>query len=807
MSPPLTLDNIKRIARDADRLDALNATALLDTPADEAFDRFTRLAVRLLKADAAFVSLLDEDRVFFKSYVSARAIQPEMREVPLEKSFCPYTVAQGELLLVSDARIDPQFQTHAALREFALVAYAGMPLRMADGRVLGSFCVIDSKPRPWTQDEIDLLTDLSAAVVSEIELRISVRRHMQDAARLEASERRFNTAFHANPLPISIVSYPDGRVLDVNRAVLRQWGYQRDDIVGKTTAELNLYADPAERETFYRMLREQDRVTDFEAQLKTKNGEVRIILISSEIIELDDRPCLLTSTNDITARKRAEMALQQALDRLELAHSAGRSGTFDWNIATNEVQWSEAEEKLYGLEPGGFEGKYENWRRTVHPDDIENAEKALATAIRDGIEMNVEFRIIRPDEMVVWIYATANVIYGEDGKPLRMVGINIDITERKKIEIALREADRRKDEFLAMLAHELRNPLAPIRSAVQILKAGNSDVTHLKTARDIVERQVRHMTRLIDDLVDVARLTQGKISLKKDKVDLATVVSDAVDLARPIISECGHHLTTELPPQSVPLYVDGVRLSQALGNLLTNAAKYTPPGGKIELVGANSGDEIMVTVRDNGIGIAPDMLAHVFDLFTQSERSLDRAQGGLGIGLALVKRLIEMHGGHVEVHSAGIGEGSEFVLRLPHERDTREEVLSTKKTVASSAARKSRRILVVDDNVDSAEVTAILLRLEGHEVTVAHNGPAAIEQIPTMLPDILLLDIGLPEMDGYELARYLRNLPETRDAVFIALTGYGRPDDRQNSKNAGYDHHLVKPIEPEELLALIATLG
>ena len=807
MSPPLTLDDLKRVAQDPERLAALNATALLDTPADEAFDRFTRLAVRLLKADAAFVSLLDADRVFFKSYVNAGAIPPAIREVPIEASFCPYTVAQNKLLLVSDARSDPQFQSHPAIRDFGLIAYAGVPLVTADGHALGTFCVIDAQPHPWTQDDIQLLTDLGAAVASEIELRISIARHKRDAARLEASERRFNTAFHANPLPISIVSYPDGRVIDVNEAVVRQLGYQRDDIVGKTTAELELYTVPTEREAFFRILREQGRVADFEAQLKTRGGGARIFLMSSEIIELDGRPCLLTSTNDITARKCAEISLQQALERLELAQSAGRSGTFDWDIVTNKIQWSEAEEKLYGLEPGGFKGRYENWRSAVHPDDIENAEKGLVKAIEEEVEMNIEYRIIRPDGAVLWIYATGNVIYDAQRKPLRMVGINIDITERKNIEIALLEADRRKDEFLAMLAHELRNPLAPIRNAVQILKESNADPAHLKTARDIVERQVTHMTRLIDDLVDVARLTQGKITLKKENVDLATVVSDAVDLARPIISERGHDLAVDLPAQSMPLYVDGVRLNQALGNLLTNAAKYTRPGGKIELTGANSGDEVKITVRDNGIGIAPDMLAHIFELFTQSERTLDRAQGGLGIGLALVKRLIEMHGGDVEAHSAGIGQGSEFVLRLPHARNTSEDVVSPKKIIATSEATKSRRILLVDDNEDSAEVTAILLRLEGHEVRVAHSGPAAIEQIPAMLPDILLLDIGLPEMDGYELARYLRQLPETRDAVYIALTGYGRPDDRQNSKAAGYDHHLVKPIEPAELLALIASLG
>ena len=807
MSPPLTLDDVKRVAQDPNRLAALKATELLDTPADDAFDRFARLAVRLLKADAAFVSLLDADRVFFKSYIGAGGSRPKIREVSIEASFCPYTVAHGKLLLVSDARIDPQFKTHSALRDFGLVAYAGIPLVTADGHALGSFCVIDSQPHAWTQDEIQLLTDLSAAVVSAIEIRISLGRHVRDAARLEASEQRFYTAFHANPLPISIVSYPDGRVLEVNQAVVRLWGYRRDEIVGKTTAELNLYVHPAERETFFRVLREQGRVTDFEVQLKTKNGEVRICLLSSEIFDLDGHTSLLTSNNDITERKRAEIALAQALERLELAQAAGRSGTFDWNIVTNEIQCSEAEEKLYGLEPGGFKRRYENWRRAVHPDDIENAEKGLVKAINDATELNIEFRIIRPDGTVLWIYATGNVIYDAHGKPLRMVGINIDITERKNIEIALREADRRKDEFLAMLAHELRNPLAPIRNAVQILKTSGSDEAHFKIAREIVERQVKHMTRLIDDLVDVARLTQGKITLKKEKVELTTVVDDAVELARPIISERGHHLKIDLPREPALINGDGVRLSQALGNILTNAAKYTQPGGMIELTGAHTADEITITVCDNGIGIAPAMLAHVFGLFTQSERTLDRAQGGLGIGLALVKRLIEMHGGQVEARSAGIGQGSEFVMRLPHARDAPEEFVSTKETIATAMATKPRRILVVDDNDDSAEVTAILLRLEGHEVAVAHSGPAAIEQIPAVRPDVLLLDIGLPGMDGYELARYLRNLPETRNAVFIALTGYGRPDDRQNSKNAGYDHHLVKPIEPAELLALIAALS
>ena len=375
-----------------------------------------------------------------------------------------------------------------------------------------------------------------------------------------------------------------------------------------------------------------------------------------------------------------------------------------------------------------------------------------------------------------------------------------------RLEAALREADRRKDELLGMLAHELRNPLAPIRNAVQILNSRSSTEAHLNIAREIVERQVAHMTRLIDDLVDAARLTQGRISLQKKKVDLATVISDAIDVARPIIIARGHTLEIDLPREPTPLYGDAVRLSQALSNILTNAATYTPPGGTIRLSGVKTVSEIAIHVRDNGAGIAPETLTHVFELFTQSERTLDRAQGGLGIGLALVKRLIEMHGGQVEAHSAGIDHGSEFVLRLPLAQEIFAACEPSDKLVAAKE-KKPRRIMLVDDNEDSAQMTAILLKLEGHDVTVAHNGPSAIKQVNAVLPDILLLDIGLPGMDGYELARKLRDLPETRNAVFIALTGYGQPEDRRNSENAGYDHHLVKPIEPTELIDLIAALG
>jgi signal transduction histidine kinase/CheY-like chemotaxis protein len=371
----------------------------------------------------------------------------------------------------------------------------------------------------------------------------------------------------------------------------------------------------------------------------------------------------------------------------------------------------------------------------------------------------------------------------------------------------IQEADRRKTEFLAMLAHELRNPLAPIRNAVQLLRYQGGNDPQLEWARDIIDRQVQQMARLVDDLLDVSRITRGKINLQMEPIDAAAVVSRAVETSRPLIDARHHELTVSVLPEPLMVQADSTRLAQVLSNLLNNAAKYTEDGGHVWLTVAREGDEAVFRVRDSGMGIPPELLSSVFDLFIQADRSLDRSQGGLGIGLTLVRRLVELHGGTVKAFSAGPGKGSEFVVRLPVLKNVPAPERSVKSVSPPQKNGRSRRILVVDDNVDATESLALLLRLTGHEVSIAHDGQAALQLATTFRPSVVLLDLGLPGMSGYEVAQQMRRLPALTDTVLVALTGYGQDEDRQRSRAAGFDHHLVKPIDPESLPRLLDSLS
>jgi PAS domain S-box-containing protein len=366
----------------------------------------------------------------------------------------------------------------------------------------------------------------------------------------------------------------------------------------------------------------------------------------------------------------------------------------------------------------------------------------------------------------------------------------------------LAHASRQKDEFLATLAHELRNPLAPICSALGIMRASGQQPSLAEQARGMAERQVQHMARLIDDLLDVARVSQGKIQLLKGPVDLEQIVHRALEAVRPLIDEKHHEVSVTLPAPPLRLEADATRLEQVLRNLLSNAAKYTEPGGRIWLTAECDPEGLTLRVQDTGIGLAPEMFAKIFDPFVQASRSLDRSEGGLGIGLTLVRRLVELHGGRVEVHSAGLGRGSEFVVHLP-------AALLLPQTPAAGPAADGvpehvLRILVVDDNVDAAESLALLARLWGHQAQVAHDGPTALHLASTSRPDMVLLDIGLPGMDGYEVGRRLRAEPALRDVILVAVTGYGQEEDRRRSREAGFDHHLTKPVQPDALQAFLA---
>ena len=378
-----------------------------------------------------------------------------------------------------------------------------------------------------------------------------------------------------------------------------------------------------------------------------------------------------------------------------------------------------------------------------------------------------------------------------------------ELVFRREAEAKLRDADRRKDEFLAMLAHELRNPLAPIGMAAKILRVGQVTPDRVKQTCEIIDRQIRHMTKLLDDLLDVSRVTRGLVVLTQGVHDIVAIVRDAVEQARPLIDARCHHLSLTVPAQAAQVRGDGTRLVQIVTNLLNNAAKYTPQGGVIELELKLDAGTVQIVVRDNGTGIDASLLPHIFDLFVQGERSFDRAQGGLGIGLALVKSLVEQHDGSIGVASAGHGAGSEFTIRLPRAQAVTPalEMPPHGKTAESRALN----ILIVDDNADAADTLSMYLSTFGHQLHVAYEGHRGLALAAEAAPDVLLLDIGLPDIDGYQLARRLRALPQTAHATLIALTGYGQDSDRERSIAAGFDHHLTKPVDVAALLRLVAN--
>jgi signal transduction histidine kinase/DNA-binding response OmpR family regulator len=394
-------------------------------------------------------------------------------------------------------------------------------------------------------------------------------------------------------------------------------------------------------------------------------------------------------------------------------------------------------------------------------------------------------------------YTAADVVLAED-----LAGRAAVAVDNAALYRDLQQADQKKNEFLSMLAHELRNPLAPIRNAVHILGACGDEPPELRVARAMIDRQAQHLVRLVDDLLDVSRITLGKIRLEVEPVDIGTVVGRAVEISRPVIAARKHELTVVLPPEPLRVDADPVRLAQVLGNLLDNAAKYTPEGGQITLTAAAEADEVVIRVRDNGVGIPAGMLSSVFELFTQVERSLDRSQGGLGIGLTLVRRLVEMHHGRVDVISGGPGAGSEFVVRLPASA-ARPAAAALNGAQNPLETQRPCRVLVVDDHIDAGDSLTMLLRLAGHQVNVCRDGMAALAVVDTVQPDVVLLDLGLPGMDGYEVARRLRSREDGGRFLLVALTGYGRDEDIRRSQQVGFDHHLVKPADLGALNAII----
>jgi PAS domain S-box-containing protein len=504
------------------------------------------------------------------------------------------------------------------------------------------------------------------------------------------------------------------------------------------------------------------------------------------------------SPRDVTERRGAEEELHQSEEHFRLLVESVRDYAIFMLTPEGDVaSWNAGAERMKGYTSSEIIGRHFS---VFYPPDATAGGKPdweLRTALEHGRVEDEGWRV-RKDGSRFWANVVITALRGKDGRPVGFAKVTRDMTERRKIE-ALEEASRQKDQFVAVLAHELRNPLAPIRSALHVLE--HPEVTADKAARalEIAQRQVRHMARLLEDLLDVARLSEGKMSLRRDKVDLASITRAAVESTQPLLRERGHQVTVETPSEPLWIHADPARIEQVLTNLLTNAAKYTDLGGRIRVTVRSEGGNAVVRVLDSGIGIDPVMLPRIFDLFVQGERRVNRAAGGVGIGLTLVRKLVHLHGGTIDAFSPGLGMGSEFVVHLPALEAPAPSPAHRPERVSIPGEKHPLRILVVDDNADAADGMALIFEMGGDTVRVAYDGEPALEIAGEFRPEVVLLDLGMPGLDGYEVARRLRRAPETHHAFLIAMTGWGQPQDRLRSMQAGFHRHIVKPVEPAEI--------
>ena len=628
-------------------------------------------------------------------------------------------------------------------------------------------------------------------------LEMEVRRRKAIEHTLAARERELSDFLENAPQAMHSVG-SDGRILWANQFELDLLGYTAAEYVGHQISEFIVDAEGST--AMLGRLREGRTLTEEPARIRCKDGSAREVLITSNV-QWEDGAFIYSRCfmRDVTDQKRTEQALREVEERAEKGQAwlAAIVESSDDAIVSKSLDsrinsWNEGAVRLFGYSANEVIGKPIT---IIIPQELQHEEQEILAKIRQGKRIeHFETTRVAKDGRRIEVSLTISPIFNRSGQVIGVSKSARDISDRKRMEELLRAADRRKDEFLAMLGHELRNPLAPIRNVTEVLrKSGDANPAH-EPLYAMLERQVQHMTRLLDDLLDVSRISQGKIKFKHEVIDFRTVVARAVEATAPAIDNRRHRLSVSVPENELPIVGDLVRLVQMLTNLLNNAARYTPEDGAISLTVGRVGETVEVRVKDNGAGIAADMLPRVFDLFVQAHETLRQSQEGMGIGLTLVRNIVEHHAGSVRAVSKGPGQGSEFIVSLPL-ADTA-AVAATRSPVREKAEVPATpsRILLVDDNRDLSESLATLLRLNGHEVAVAPDGMSALQMIEKVSPDVALIDIGLPGMSGYELAHRLRS--NGCVARLIAVTGYGGEEERQRSLDAGFDDHFVKPIEP-----------
>ncbi|CAA9351468.1 MAG: Multidomain signal transduction protein including CheB-like methylesterase, CheR-like methyltransferase and BaeS-like histidine kinase [uncultured Lysobacter sp.] len=658
-------------------------------------------------------------------------------------------------------------------------------------------------------------TDVTEHQQAQDALRQSEMGALRLAVDAEMHARRLDALLDAAPVGI-IYADRNGRLEIVNAAIRAMWGdtpaaSSPDDYVQWKA----WWADGSERDgqplrmqdwPISRALRgEEDARAVIEIEPFGRPGVRRTAQLQAKPVRTQDGTVIgaVVAEMDITEQVRMQARLRESEAKFRIITNAMPQMVWSTLPDGYHDYYNQRWYDYTGVPEGSTDGA--EWNGLFHPGDQARAWEVWRHSLATGEPYEIEYRLRHHSGEYRWVLGRALPVHNERGLIVRWMGTCTDIHEQLMAQEMLQDASRRKDEFLAMLAHELRNPLAPITTAASVLVSTAADPQRVREVGEVIQRQARHMTKMVDDLLDVSRVTRGLVTFDFEIIDLKTVVRSAIEQINPLIEERGHQLGVWMPPGEVLVHGDRVRLVQVVANLLNNAAKYTRSGGRIDLELAISEGVAIVQVRDNGSGIDAQLLPHVFDLFTQGARGPDRSQGGLGIGLALARSVVSLHGGRITATSAGRGHGSELTVSIPLAELDAAHVHGN----ASGAARAKGaplRVIVVDDNTDAARTIALLLQLQGHEVRVFHNAAAALDEARRAPAQLYVLDIGLPDMSGYELARLLRQDVAGADARLIAITGYGRSQDRALSHEAGFDLHLVKPVDAEQLLQAIATL-
>ncbi len=685
----------------------------------------------------------------------------------------------------------------------------------------------------------ELEREIEARRLAEIQLHRANSELEKQLAALRSSEQRFRFLVEGTKDYAIFLLDPQGVVASWNPGAERIKQYKPEEIIGKHFSQ------------FYREedVKAEKPKREIEAAIATgryeeegwrvrKDGSLfwANVILTTLFDEAGNHRGFLKVTRDMTDRRETEAqrerlleeeaarkAAEEISEKLRVTLESIGDGVVTTDDQGNVTSMNPVAQVLTGWGDEAVGKPLTEVFHIINEYSRQTVENPVARVLREGVVVGLANHtlLISKDGTERPIDDSAAPIRGHSTPIRGVILVFRDASERRKSEdelllseqrlqvtlAELREADRRKDEFLAMLAHELRNPLAPLRNALEIMRLSGGEPGAIEESRTLMERQLHHMVRLVDDLLDLSRISRGKVELRRERVDLEQVMRSAVDATRHLIDDKRHTLTLNVPEQPMTIDGDVTRLVQIFSNLLNNAAKYSEPGGRIEFTAERQGSDAVIHLRDNGIGIAPNMLGTIFDMFTQADRSLERVQGGLGIGLTLVQRLVEMHGGTVEAHSEGEGQGSEFVVRLPLMLDASRLQEPTDHQPATNDQTTSCRILVVDDNRDAATSLGMMLRLMGNEVLTAHDGFEALEAAERERPHLVLLDIGLPKMSGYDVARKIREQSWGKDMVLVALTGWGQQEDRQRSHDAGFDRHLVKPVEPGALQTILKSMS